>query len=87
SGARDVLSLEVDATHHTMVVGSLDDPEAKPAGKETWSYARPAPNHLVIDGKHHGHQLHVTLHLQLEPQLATRGFHWVNESPPNRYQP
>ena len=58
------------------------DPEEKV--EQTWHYARPAPDRLVIDGVHRGASLHVMLHPAPAPLLVTRGFHWINESPFSR---
>jgi uncharacterized membrane protein YphA (DoxX/SURF4 family) len=72
-------ALAVDETHHTL---TLTPEDAKTS--ETWRYERPAPDRLVLDGVHAGHQLHVTLHLEPPGLLLTRGFHWINEEPFNR---
>lgn len=71
---------KVDSTAHTIAV-TVDD---KNKVIETWTYARPAPDRLVIDASHLGKKLHVTLHLEPDPPLVTRGYHWVNEVPFNR---
>jgi hypothetical protein len=67
---------KVDAASHTITV-TLEKQD------ETWHYARPDPDHLVIDGVHLGASLHVTLHAR-PSELMTRGFHWINEKPFNR---
>jgi len=72
-------ALKVDPVAHTITL----TPEAPGAGKEVWSYTRPAPDRLVIDCVHRGKRLHVTLHLAPEGRLLSRGFHWVNEEPFN----
>jgi hypothetical protein len=71
---------EVDSAAHTIKV-TVDD---KTEAKETWTYARPAPDRLVIDAPHFGKKLHVALHREPAPPLLTRGFHWINEVPFNR---
>jgi len=72
--------IKVDKDKHTITVTT--DEEKKTT--VTWTYARPAPDRLVIDGVHRGKQLHVTLHREPDGLLVTRGFHWVNDVPFNR---
>jgi hypothetical protein len=71
---------EVDATSHTITL-TIDVAHRT---RETWSYTRPTPDQLVIDGVHGGKLLHVTLHRAPDGLLRTRGFHWINEVPFNR---
>ena len=71
--------LKVDAAARTITV-VVDDATQR---KEVWSYARPAPDRLVIDCVHRGKSLHVALHREPEGGLLTRGFHWINEVPYN----
>jgi hypothetical protein len=76
--------LKVDPVAHTITLTPFTStPDAPNAAKEVWSYARPAPERLVIDCVHRGKRLHVTLHLAPEGKLLSRGFHWVNEEPFN----
>jgi hypothetical protein len=62
---------------------------SKPADK-AWSAAftfdRPAPDRLVLDGEMDGHKIHMQLALFDRNRflLVTRGFHWVQEYPFNR---
>jgi uncharacterized membrane protein YphA (DoxX/SURF4 family) len=70
---------EVDAPHHTITLTI-----GKDRRRETWTYAQPAADRLVIDGVHGGKHLHVTLHREPDGLLMTRGFHWINEVPFNR---
>jgi hypothetical protein len=62
---------------------------SKPADK-AWSAAftfdRPAPDRLVLDGEMDGHTIHMQLALFDRNRflLVTRGFHWVQEYPFNR---
>jgi len=79
TGGRAALALQVDATSRTIQVEVEDQAGGKTT--ETWAYARPAPDRLVIDGVHAGKHLHVTLHLETPPLLVTRGFRWINEVP------
>jgi uncharacterized membrane protein YphA (DoxX/SURF4 family) len=71
--------IEVDAAHHAITV-TIDDEHHV---KETWTYTLPAHDHVAIDGVHAGKTLHVTLHLEPESRLLSRGFHWINEAPFN----
>lgn len=72
--------LKVDSAAHTIEV-TVDSQQKR---TETWHYSRPAPDRLVLDCVHRGKTLHITLHLEPEGVLMTRGFHWVNEVPFNR---
>jgi hypothetical protein len=74
---RTHLRAEISATERVIRVTGDDT-------VETWHYARPAADQLVIDGRFRGRQLHVTLVREPEPLLVTRGFHWVQEKPFNR---
>lgn len=71
--------LKVDPSAHTITV--TIDRNLKT--RETWTYSRPAPDRLIIDGMHRGKSLHVVLHLEPEGVLMTRGFHWLNDVPYN----
>jgi len=88
-GDRTSFSLTVDGAHRTL---TLRLPSAGPGrGKdnvettiETWTYTRPTPDQLVLEGAHHGKPFHAALHLEPAQLLMTRGFHWINEEPLNR---
>lgn len=84
SGRQRAYELEVDAASRTITVKRYDDDFKLIGESETWTYTRPAPDRLIIDGKHHSGQLHVELHRAPDPLLLTRGFHWINEAPFNR---
>ncbi len=54
--------------------------------KLNFTFARPAPNQLILDGLIDGHPTHIQLRLD-DPHkflLVSRGFHWVQEYPLNR---
>jgi uncharacterized membrane protein YphA (DoxX/SURF4 family) len=58
----------------------------KPADKKwqaTFSYARPAPDQLILDGAMDGHKIQMQLKLLDRDKfvLVNRGFHWINEYP------
>lgn len=72
--------LQVDPAAHTLEV-TVDSPAKR---SEIWHYSRPAPDRLVIDAVHRGRTLHMTMHLEPDGVLMSRGFHWINEVPFNR---
>jgi hypothetical protein len=58
----------------------------KPADKNwkaTFTFARPAPDQLTLDGSMDGHKVQMQLKLQDRDKftLVNRGFHWINEYP------
>ena len=52
----------------------------------TFSYQRPNPQTLIVDGTMDGKKIHATLLRDDEKEflLTSRGFHWINEYPFNR---
>jgi len=89
TGERARFRFAVDAVHGTLTLKIPDDgPGSDPAKPKTtdeiWTYIRPAPDHLVVDGSHGGKKFHAALHLAPAPLLMTRGFRWINEAPFNR---
>lgn len=52
-----------------------------------FNFELPQPDTLVLDGELDGRRIHAKLHRMLEPKfmLTSRGFHWINEYPFNRY--
>jgi hypothetical protein len=54
--------------------------------KLTFTFARPSPNELILDGPIDSRPTHVQLRLQDRSKfpLVSRGFHWVQEYPFNR---
>jgi hypothetical protein len=58
----------------------------KPADKNwkaSFTYSRPAPDQLVLNGSMDGHQVQMKLKLMDRDKfnLVNRGFHWINEYP------
>lgn len=58
----------------------------KPADKNwkaSFTYSRPAPDQLVLDGTMDGHKIQLKMKLQDRDKfmLVNRGFHWINEYP------
>jgi uncharacterized membrane protein YphA (DoxX/SURF4 family) len=88
SGGHMSYEVTVDAAHHTLTVNTKDlrrdDAPQPDSTNETWTYSRPAPDRLTLDGVHLGKPLHATLHLAPGALLMTRGFRWINEMPFNR---
>jgi uncharacterized membrane protein YphA (DoxX/SURF4 family) len=50
---------------------------------DLWRYTRSA-DRLAIEGRYQGRALRITLRLEPEPLLTSRGFRWINEEPFNR---
>lgn len=51
--------------------------------KASFTYTRPAPDQLVLNGSMDGHQIEMKLKLMDRDKftLVNRGFHWINEYP------
>jgi len=91
-GRREGLDQKIDPDKHEITV-DLDDDDLdkdRPKNKdgkvdqEVWTYRRPTPDHLELDGVHRGKRFHATAHLAPPSLLMTRGFRWINEAPFNR---
>jgi hypothetical protein len=54
--------------------------------KAKFSFQRPAPDQLILDGEMDNHKMHMELHLVDRNKflLVNRGFHWIQEHPFNR---
>ena len=75
----------------TGFVSSISDTDktltlTKPADKNwkaTFTFVRPAPDQLALDGTMDGHKIQLQLKLQDRDKftLVNRGFHWINEYP------
>jgi hypothetical protein len=54
--------------------------------KAKFSFQRPAPDRLILDGEMDEHKMHMELHLVDRNKflLVNRGFHWIQEYPFNR---
>lgn len=57
-----------------------------PKQKASFTYQRPAPDQLTLDGEMDSHKVHMQLRLADQKQflLLSRGFHWIQEYPFNR---
>ncbi len=72
----------IDTKDNTLKLTKNDDPN----WKASFTYARPAPDRLVLDGEIDGHKERMELQLVDRGKLllVSRGFHWVQEYPFNR---
>ncbi len=54
--------------------------------KANFTYQRPAPNQLILDGQMDNHKIHMQLQFFDTKKflLVSRGFHWIQEYPYNR---
>lgn len=67
---------------HTLALTKDDDKN----WKASFSFQRPAPEKLIVDGDMDSHKVHMQLQLfdRKEFLLVSRGFHWIQENPFNR---
>jgi len=80
-GRRLRYGLELDEKKGTMLLIKADE------SKWPFTFHRPVPTTMVIDGALNGRKIHATLRKSDEDaafRLTTRGFHWINELPFNR---
>lgn len=80
-GRRTRYGLEIDEKKGTMQLIKGDE------SKWTFTFHRPVPTTMVMDGTFDGRKIHATLRKSDEDasfRLTTRGFHWINELPFNR---
>jgi hypothetical protein len=54
--------------------------------KSNFTFQRPAPDQLILDGEMGDHKMRMQLHLVDRSKflLVNRGFHWIQEYPFNR---
>jgi hypothetical protein len=80
--ARSYFQSTVDSAKHTLALSSRADPR----GKASFTFSRPAPDQIILDGTLDGHPAHLQLRLvdAHKFQLESRGFHWIQEYPVNR---
>jgi hypothetical protein len=80
--ASHLYSAKIDLNAKTVALTSFTDKN----WKANFSFARPAPSQLVLDGSTtDGHQIHAQLELfdLARFLLVTRSFHWISEHPFN----
>ncbi len=72
----------INARDKTIVLTKSSDKK----WKANFTYQRPAPNQLILDGQMDNHKIHMQLQLfdRKNFRLITRGFHWIQEYPYNR---
>jgi hypothetical protein len=72
---------KIDTTAKTIAVTSAPD---VPLG--TFTFARPDPERLILDGSLDGHAIHMETRLfdRTKFLLVSRGFNWIQERPFNR---
>jgi len=78
--ARDGVS--IDVKNKTLVITHDQDKN----WKANFTFERPAPDQLTLDGNMDSHTVHMQLKLVDRNQflLVSRGFHWIQEYPYNR---
>jgi uncharacterized membrane protein YphA (DoxX/SURF4 family) len=80
--ARSYFQSTIDSAKHTLALASRADPKAK----SSFTFSRPTPDQLILDGTLDGRPAHMQLRLvdAHKFQLESRGFHWIQEYPYNR---
>jgi len=83
NGKRQRFIHQTDVQKKTVTVWRRENP----GQRMLMAFDRPQQEFLTLDGKIDGKQIHARLHHVPEPRflLNTRGFHWINEYPFNRY--
>ncbi len=73
---------QVDAAKSTLTLADQKDKN----WKASFTFSRPAPDRLTLDGTMNGQKAALQLRLldHTRFQLATRGFHWIQDYPFNR---
>ena len=76
------LGAAINTSDNTLKLTKNDDPN----WKASFSYTRPAPDRLVLEGEIDGHKEKMELQLvdRAKFPLVSRGFHWIQEYPFNR---
>ena len=74
--------LKIDVNAKRLAVSKAADK----SWSATFTFDRPSPERLVLDGEMDGHKIHMQLALYDRSRflLVTRGFHWIQEYPFNR---
>ena len=77
-----IYNTEYDAAKNTVTISG--DPDK--TKKNVFTYSRPDPDHLILQGKLFNDTLELRLK-RIDPSkflLVNRGFHWINERPFNK---
>ncbi|MBZ5506981.1 MAG: hypothetical protein LAO78_16110 [Acidobacteriia bacterium] len=82
-GKRQRFIHQTDVQKKTVTVWRRENP----GQRMQIAFDRPQPDAMTLDGNVDGKQIHAKLHRVPVPKflLNTRGFHWINEYPFNRY--
>jgi hypothetical protein len=75
-------SASINVNDNTLVLKKSSDKNFK----GNFTFQRPAPDQLILDGEMGDHKTHMQLHLVDRGKflLVNRGFHWIQEYPYNR---
>ncbi|MGB6387086.1 MAG: hypothetical protein WBD25_17340 [Terriglobales bacterium] len=75
-------SASINVKDNTLVLKKSSDKNFK----GNFTFQRPAPDQLILDGEMGDHKTHMQLHLidRSKFLLVNRGFHWIQEYPYNR---
>jgi uncharacterized membrane protein YphA (DoxX/SURF4 family) len=78
---REYFEAATDAGKHTVALTPRHG-----NSKSSFTFTRPAPDRLILDGDIDSHKAHIQLRLEDTRKflLISRGFHWVQERPFNR---
>ncbi|MGO9828301.1 MAG: DoxX family protein [Terriglobales bacterium] len=73
---------KISITDKTLVLTKSSDKN----WKANFTFERPAPDQLILDGEMDGHKIHMQLRLVDRDKflLVNHGFHWIQEYPVNR---
>ena len=74
--------VSIDVNSKTLVLADSKDKN----WKANFTFARPAPDQLTLDGSMDGHSIHLQLKLvdRKKFHLVSRGFHWIQDYPYNQ---
>jgi hypothetical protein len=81
-GRREVYAMRFDAREKTVILRKYDGS----GWISKFQVYQPSPSVLVLDGRYGAAPAHVEMQRLNEQRLllVSRGFHWINEYPPNR---
>jgi len=84
NGWRQRYRQTVDMAKKTVLIWKREDQRPR---QPQFGYEMPNPDSLILDGQFDGRHIHAQLRRLPEPNfmLTSRGFHWINEYPFNRF--